>query len=87
MRVEGNYAVARAAQWGLLSLSSNKGNIIDMASDNADNSDVLLIGEMKLDQGKSIYGRFGDWFGYFSEGLFIFLLLLFLLSARKSNDD
>jgi len=26
-------------------------------------------------------------FGYFSEGLFIFLLLLFLLSKRKSNDD
>lgn len=85
--VEGNYAVARAAQWGLLSLSSNKGNIIDMASDNADNSDVLLIGEIKLDQGKSIYGELGDWFGYFSEGLFIFLLLLFVLSMRKSNDD
>ncbi|MBU2700091.1 apolipoprotein N-acyltransferase [Sporomusaceae bacterium BoRhaA] len=78
--VEGNYAVARAAQWGLLSLSSNKGNIIDMASNSAEKNDVLLIGEIKLDQGKSIYGRFGNWFGYFSEGLFIFLLLLFLLS-------
>jgi apolipoprotein N-acyltransferase len=85
--VEGNYAVARAAQWGLLSLSSNKGNIIEMASNNTDNSDVLLIGEIKLDQGKSIYGGLGDWFGYFSEGLFIFLLLFFLLSTRKSNDD
>jgi len=85
--VEGNYAVARAAQWGLLSLSSNKGNIIDMATNDTEKGDVLLIGEIKLDQGKSIYGRFGDWFGYFSEGLFIFLLLLFLLSKRKSNDD
>jgi len=84
--VEGNYAVARAAQWGLLSLSSNKGNIIEMASDIAENSDVLLIGEIKLDQGKSIYGGLGDWLGYFSEGLFILLLLLFLVSKRKSNE-
>ena len=86
--IEGNYAVARAAQWGLLSLSSNKGNIIDMASNDMKKSDVLLIGEIKLDQGKSIYGRLGNWFGYFSEGLFAFLVLVFLLlSKRKSNCD
>lgn len=84
--IEGNYAVARAAQWGLLSLSSNKGNIIEMASNDTEKNDVLLIGEIKLDQGKSIYGRFGDWFGYFSEGLFIFLLLIFLLSKHKYDD-
>jgi apolipoprotein N-acyltransferase len=84
--VEGNYAVARAAQWGLLSLSSNKGNIIDMASNDTEKSDVLLIGEVKLDQGKSIYGRLGNWFGYFSEGLVSFILLLFILSKRRSNE-
>jgi apolipoprotein N-acyltransferase len=85
--VEGNYAVARAAQWGLLSLSSNKGNIIDMASNDTVKSDVLLMGEIKLDQGKSTYGRLGNWFCYFSEGLFIFLLLLFLLSKKREPSD
>ncbi|MBP2653598.1 MAG: Nitrilase/cyanide hydratase and apolipoprotein N-acyltransferase [Firmicutes bacterium] len=84
--VEENFAVARAAQWGLLSLSSNKGKVIAMTSNAREDNAVLVLGEIRLDQGKSIYGRLGNWFGYFSEGLFIFLLLIFLLSKRKMNE-
>ncbi|MBP2658816.1 MAG: Nitrilase/cyanide hydratase and apolipoprotein N-acyltransferase [Firmicutes bacterium] len=84
--VEENYAVARAAQWGLLSLTDNKGNIIKMVSNAAANEDVLLIGEIPLGQGKSIYSRFGDWFGYLSGGLLI-LLILFFFYLDKQNTN
>ncbi|MBP2651040.1 MAG: Nitrilase/cyanide hydratase and apolipoprotein N-acyltransferase [Firmicutes bacterium] len=82
--VEENYAIARAAQWGLLSLSDNKGKIIKMESCATEKDEVLVLGEIQLDQGKSIYSRFGNWFGYFAEGVFG-LLMLFFISLRRQT--
>lgn len=85
--IEENYAVARAAQWGLLSLSDSRGNIIQVASSATEREDALLIGEIQLGQGRSLYSRFGDWFGYLSQGFFIVLILFYLkLSRRKQNN-
>lgn len=85
--VEENYAVARAAQWGLLSLSDSRGNIIKMASSTAEKGDALLLGEIQIGEGKSIYSKWGNWFGYLSVGLFILLIVLFLqkFNGNKAN--
>lgn len=86
--IEGNYAVARAAQWGLLSLSSNKGEIINIAASSNEKNDAILIGTIQLDQGNSLYSKLGNWFGYFSEGLFILLTFFFIiLNKRKPDND
>lgn len=76
--VEENYAVARAAQWGILTLSDNRGRIIHMTSNESENGDFLLVGEIPLEQGKSFYSRWGNWFGYFCGSLFLLLLLFFV---------
>ncbi|MBP2642670.1 MAG: Nitrilase/cyanide hydratase and apolipoprotein N-acyltransferase [Firmicutes bacterium] len=81
--IEENYAIARAAQWGLLTLTSNKGNIIGMISNATEQGDTLLVGEITLDRGTSLYGRMGNWFAYLSEALFIILLLIFIFKKRK----
>lgn len=75
--VEGNFAVARAAQWGLLTLSSNKGDITAITSTETSSDDILLIGKLQLGQGQSLYGRWGNWFGYFSGALFILLMVFY----------
>lgn len=80
--VEGNFAVARAAQWGMLTLSNNKGNITAITSTERTGDATLLVGELKLDQGQSVYGKWGNWFGYLSGSLFV-LLMVFFAIIRK----
>ena len=62
--VEGNYAVVRAGQWGLLTLSDSNGRIIAMKTTDESPNETLLVGEIKLGQGKSIYSQLGDWMGW-----------------------
>lgn len=61
--VEGNFAVARAGQWGLLTLSDSRGRIIAMKSTDA-NPGESLLGEVRLGEGKSVYSRLGNWAGW-----------------------
>ncbi len=84
--VEYNYAVARAGQWGLLSLSDNKGRMLKMMESSGDEEAVLLVGEVQLGQGQSLYSCWGDWFAYFSAGLFV-ALLVFFLQLKKENGE
>ena len=72
--VEGDYAVARAGQWGLLTLSDSAGRVVAMASTDADatKNGTLLLGELKLGVGKSLYSKWGNWFAWICVGLFIF---------------
>jgi len=79
--VEGNYTVARAGQWGLLTLSDSNGRIIAMKSTDASPDEALLIGEVKLGSGYSVYSQLGDWFGWTS--LIAFSLSLILLFSHK----
>ena len=73
--VEGNYAVARAGQWGLLTLSDNRGRIIDSRSTDTMEDGTVLMGEVVLGEGKSIYSKWGNWFGWASVGLFVILII------------
>lgn len=71
--VEGNYAVARSGQWGLLTLSDSTGRIVGMESVDTSEDGTLLMGELKLGEGKSIYSKFGNWFGWTCVVLFVLL--------------
>lgn len=84
--VEGNFAVARAAQWGLLSLSDNRGNLIDSVPSISETGEFLLLKEIRLDPGQSLYARWGDWFGYVSIGLFFVSVLFFLVMDWPKTD-
>lgn len=83
--IEGNYAVARAGQWGLLTLSDSKGRVVARASTDADATEngTLLMGELKLGAGKSIYSEWGNWFGWTCVGLFTFSIILLPLIHRQ----
>lgn len=83
--VEGNYAVARAGQWGVLTLSDSRGRVIDMISTDAVEDGTLLMGEVRLGEGKSIYSKLGNWFGWSCLGLFV-ILVIFLSFQRQSDD-
>lgn len=83
--VEGNYAVARAGQWGLLTLSDCYGRIVEMKSTDASNEKTLLLGELALGSGKSIYSQLGDWFGWFCIVTFTIYLLLCFQKNNKSR--
>lgn len=80
--VEGSYAVARAGQWGLLTLSDSRGRIIDRVSTDTMEDGTLLIGELALGEGKSIYSKWGNWFGWSSLGLFVILIIYFFIGSR-----
>jgi apolipoprotein N-acyltransferase len=85
--VEGNYAVARAGQWGLLTLSDSRGRIIDVvSSDVGDDAGAVLVGAVELGQGKSIYSKLGNSFGWMCIGIFIILgIILSLKMPSKSS--
>jgi len=86
--VEGNYAVARAAQWGLLTLSDSNGRIIAIEPTDASLNETLLIGELKLGSGKSIYSQLGDWFGWVCImffGIWFMIALWQLLTTTNST--
>ena len=82
--VEGDYAVARAGQWGLLTLSDSRGRIIDRVSTDVEDGGVL-IGDIKVGQGNSLYSKFGNWFGWVCLGTFI--ILVTFLSVHRQSDD
>jgi apolipoprotein N-acyltransferase len=79
--VEGGFAVVRAAQKGLLTVSDSHGRIL--AEDtSARIPDALLIADVAPGRGHTFYSRFGDWVGW------VGILLLFSISsfsvARRS---
>lgn len=58
--VEGNVAVARAAQWGLLTVSDSRGRLLGVTSA----SEASLLSEVSLGSGRSLYSRTGDWMAW-----------------------
>ena len=61
--VEGNVAVARAAQWGLLTISDSRGRILGVTSTSTAANETSLISEVQLGSGRSWYSKTGDWLG------------------------
>ena len=61
--VEGNAAVVRAAQWGLLTVSDSRGRLLGTAVAN-DHAETGLLTKVPLGGGYSLYSQFGDWLGW-----------------------
>lgn len=80
--VEGNFPVARAGQWGLLTLTDSRGRIIGLLSTDAAQGEALLTGDLNLDDGVSLYSRLGDWFGWLCVLGFLASPALFWLAGR-----
>jgi apolipoprotein N-acyltransferase len=59
--VEGGYAIVRVAQQGLLTVSDHHGRIRAEAASSA-GPDVLLVADVRVGPGSTIYGRAGNWF-------------------------
>ena len=82
--VEGDYAIARAAQWGLLTLSDSRGRLIAMVSTDETEEDVTLLEDLKLGTGNSIYSQWGSWFCWVCIISFVFWLIkVFVLTKKK----
>ncbi|MDU4960362.1 MAG: nitrilase-related carbon-nitrogen hydrolase [Sporomusaceae bacterium] len=62
--VEGNMAVARAAQWGLLTLSDSRGRILGATATNAAAGEATLLGQLPAGGGRSLYSLTGDWLAW-----------------------
>ncbi|CQR73855.1 Apolipoprotein N-acyltransferase [Sporomusa ovata DSM 2662] len=62
--VEGNYAVARAAQWGLLTVSDNLGHLVGITDTNTAASEASLLCKISLGNGQSFYSQTGDWLAW-----------------------
>jgi apolipoprotein N-acyltransferase len=54
-----------------------------MKSTDASANETLLIGEIKLGEGKSIYSQLGDWMGWSCLIIFTFSLIILLLSRKR----
>ncbi len=74
--VEGDFAVARAGQWGLLTLSDSRGRIVEKVFCDNTQDDAMLIGEVLLGQGRSIYSKIGNSFAWICLGTFVILSAL-----------
>lgn len=77
--VEGNFAVVRAGQDGLLTLSDSRGKIIAQTETRNYSDAAMLVGEVSLGSGNSFYSKFGDWFAW----LGIMLLAMMLLNCLQ----
>ena len=81
--VEGGYPIVRAAQWGLLSVSDQYGNILAQKKTSM-TWPTILIAKVPLGPGKeTLYSKFSDWFAWFAMALAAFILLFSLFRGRN----
>lgn len=79
--IEGNYAVVRAGQWGYLTFSDSKGQVIGQVSVDKGVDGAVLFGEVPAGGGISVYSRIGNIFAW---GTSVFFLAgSVLLSCNK----
>ncbi|HET9434404.1 MAG TPA: nitrilase-related carbon-nitrogen hydrolase [Chitinophagaceae bacterium] len=83
--VENGYSVARTARQGVLTISDYRGKVSSEVS-SANNKAASLLARIPLHITKTIYKRFGDWFGFTMIVLacyFIFILVKNINSRRR----
>lgn len=62
--VEGGFAIARSARYGLLTLSDDRGRVVAQASSVGTDAPTSLIGDLPLRDTRTPYMRWGDAFGW-----------------------
>lgn len=68
--VEGDFAVARAGQWGWLTVSDSRGRVVGKVSCDEHPEGATLIQEVSVGEGKSLYSKVGNSFGWLCVVLF-----------------
>jgi len=74
--IENGYYVERAAQWGLLTSSDNKGRLIGLKKTSF-SKPTILIGNVPIEKEHTLYSWMRDWFAW----LCIVMILLILIFA------
>jgi len=77
--VENGYAIVRAARQGNLTISDYRGKVLYEAR-STNNNAATLIGRISPEPAKTIYSRFGDWFGILN---LIVAVYFILVAVRK----
>jgi apolipoprotein N-acyltransferase len=79
--VENGYSIVRTARQGQLTISDHKGRVLYETSSTNDKT-AMLVGKFQLAETKTIYSRFGDWFGYL---IVIAAIILILVRAKRKK--
>jgi apolipoprotein N-acyltransferase len=82
--VEGGFAVARAARHGRLTISDDRGRIVEEAV-SADAPVASILGRVGVRPEVTPYARLGDWFGWLSVLVFV-LALVTGVRARSAQE-
>lgn len=85
--IEGGYSLVRAAQWGLLTITNQYGEIIQTKIV-SDKRVVSIIANVPVYKGNTFYAKYGDWFIYICYILAIFSLLwliFFIIKEKYGN--
>lgn len=77
--VEGGFSVVRAAQWGALSVSDNRGRVLAWVMTN-DEHPASLVVNVPMATDRSIYARTGDWFGWLA---LLLLAIIVIMTAKR----
>ena len=83
--VEGNFAVVRAGQDGLLTLSDSRGKFIAQAATRYHPDAAMLIGEVPFGSGNSLYSKIGDWFVWLGIMFLAIMLTVAMLDSIKQK--
>ena len=86
--VENGYAIVRTARQGRLTVSDYRGKVLYEASCE-NNKAASLVGKVNVVSTRTIYSRFGDWFGYVVVLLSFYFLVIFFRKDRLfvKNED
>src|SRR4030095_1889366 len=79
--VENGYSIIRTARQGQLTISDYGGRVLYEASC-TNNEAAALAGKFPLVATKTVYSRFGDWFGYLVVIAAIFFILMMVQRKR-----
>ena len=82
--VENGYAIIRTARQGQLTVSDYRGKVL-YESSTTNNKASTLIAKIPLHTTKTIYSRFGDWFGYLNVIAAACFILFVIGNKRKIN--
>ena len=81
--VESGFAIARAARNGRLTLSDDRGRVL--AEADSSNRDAQLVGTLYLRDTRTLYARWGNWFGWLDLAGLLALLVVAWWPRKRAD--
>jgi apolipoprotein N-acyltransferase len=82
--VENGFAMARAAKTGFVTAHDAYGATL-ASSSTFDADPAMVVADVPIGSGPTLYTRYGDWFGWFCIGASLVILMLVLLRNRATT--